>query len=305
MRIVSAGEGLVDLVATGSGTYLPVAGGSPLNVATGLRRLGVAAAWLGRRSTGAFGDVLGRHLASEGIDTAFVQMTGAPTSLAVVDFDGGQPRYDFYLEGTTNTGWDGPTPPLAPEDVLHVGFGAVRAHEGALGVVLAALVEREHGQRVITLDPNVRPVAGQRTGALREAIERLVKRSDLVKVSVEDLRALDIDDVEGTAAGWARHALVVLTFGAGGAVAFAREGVRVAIAARPVEVVDAVGAGDATMAGLLAWLADHHALDPERIRALSAAELHAMVDLGVRCASVSCMRTGADPPTRTSLAEFP
>src|ERR687891_736767 len=57
-------------------------------------------------------------------------------------------------------------------------------------------------------------------------------------------------------------ALVVLTRGTDGATAMARGGARVDLPARPVDVVDTVGAGDAFTAGLLDGLGRHGLLGP-------------------------------------------
>ena len=63
------GEALIDLVPAGEpGGYRARPGGSPLNVAIGLARLGHRTALMARLADNAFGRLLREHAASEGID---------------------------------------------------------------------------------------------------------------------------------------------------------------------------------------------------------------------------------------------
>ena len=101
--IVVCGEALMDVFdagATATGNTLDARiGGSPYNVALGLARLAQPVAFCGAVSTGFLGERLMRSLADEGIDTACVQRTAAPTSICIIGLDAhGVPAYDFYGE---------------------------------------------------------------------------------------------------------------------------------------------------------------------------------------------------------------
>jgi fructokinase len=69
----------------------------------------------------------------------------------------------------------------------------------------------------------------------------------------------------------------------------------------PVEVVDAVGAGDTFQAALLTWLDEQQALSTAGLEGLDAARLSAMLRFAARAAAITCSRRGADMPRRGEL----
>ena len=296
--ILVGGEALYDLVLDEHGNVTGHAGGGPFNTARTIGRLGRRAAFLGRLSSDRLGAMHERMLADDGVDLACVVHSTDPTTLALASFDraGGAASYSFYTDGTAAAG-------LTPEDALAVLPAAVAAlHVGTLGLVLEplasaieAVVERLAGQTTIVLDPNVRSQAIACEQAYRARVERLISRSDVVKVSEEDLAWLDPDRSPQAAAravlGRGPSA-VLLTRGADGALVVTHGG-DTPIAAVPAEVVDTIGAGDAFGGGFLAWWIS---------RALRRADL-AQDDLVVqaaRFAAVVAARTvaqaGAVPP---------
>ena len=80
--VVVAGDALVDLTPTrtadGAAAFQPLPGGSCLNVAAGLGRLGVPTALLARISDDHFGDLLRAHLAASGTRLTHVLPTSDP-----------------------------------------------------------------------------------------------------------------------------------------------------------------------------------------------------------------------------------
>jgi fructokinase len=142
-----------------------------------------------------------------------------------------------------------------------------------MAATLLRLIRREHGRRVIVLDPNVRPgLIGD--DVYRERLRSVAAMSTIVKASDSDLEWLDVD-AERLIGDGVR--LVVVTRGAQGAVAV-HGTTRVDVAARPVDVVDTIGAGDAFGAGLVEWLHEHHQLKRDlslREREVRAAAEHA------------------------------
>ena len=95
-------------------------------------------------------------------------------------------------------------------------------------------------------------------------------------------------------------ALVCITRGGDGVTGHAG-GDPIAVAAKRVEVVDTVGAGDTFNAGFLASLYDAGALSKGTIRNLAPDIIREAVALGAAAAAVTVSRAGANPPTRDEL----
>lgn len=308
MTIVVAGEALIDLAPRGE-LLLPLPGGSPYNVAVGLARLGRSSEYLGRVSTDGFGQRLLQRLRDEGGGTHYVVPTDEPTTLAVVHLDAqARASYGFYLQGTSTTGLTGEEidrlPALPDAAPVHVSFGAVTLDDPA-GAALAELLRTGTGERVRTLDPNVRANVIADMPAYAQRMDQLVATCDLVKVSDEDLELLHpgVDPLD-TASRWAASgtARVVVTRGPHGAVAFDASGGRRHIAGIEVEVVDTVGAGDAFTSGLLAALdRAGHLSSPDTLASISGDDLDAAVRYAIRVAAITCTRAGSDPPTAAEV----
>lgn len=306
--VVVAGEALVDLVPRGDALG-PSAAGSPVNVAVGLGRLDVATAFAGTVSTDGFGDLIATRLNDAGVALDLLNPVEAPTTLAVVHLDAeGRATYGFYLDGTSAAALRTDMLPSLPDGAaLHVSFGAIGPSHEPVGGALCRLLRREAGQRVVSLDPNVRTSAIGDVATTLARLEDAVDASDVVKVSDEDLTLLHPGtDPEAVAARWADGgpALVVVTRGPDGAVAFTGSE-RLQVAGQRVSVVDTVGAGDAFTSGLLARLAATGLLDRDRLRDADPAALADALEHAVRVAAITCTRAGADPPTAAQVAAAP
>lgn len=301
--VVVAGDAFVDLTSTtaldGGPAYAPHPGGSCLNVAVGLGRLGVPTALLARVSDDGFGRLLRRHLAGSAVQDTLLVPSTDQTGLGVADIDGGVAGYRFYNAGTADRGLlpehlDGLA--LPPGAALHVGSVAL-AYEPQ-SATLTGLLRAESGRRLITLDPNVRPSVIADRDHYLEQLTGWVSLSDVVKVSDEDLAWLHPGEpVEAVAERWleAGAALVLVTSGAAGA--WARTAAHeVRVPSPTVEVVDTVGAGDAFTTATLAWLWRAGRLTRTGVASLEPADLEALLGLAVRVAADTCTRSGAEPP---------
>jgi fructokinase len=304
VSIVVAGEALVDL-APRDGLLLPLPGGSPYNVAVGLGRLGVRTHYLGGLSRDAFGTRMVDRLRADDVDVDLAPMSEAPTTLAVVHLDDeGRASYGFYLEGTAAAELEEDhVPPLPDGASLHVSLGAIGLGHAPTGTTLTSLLEHARGERLTSLDPNVRPSVFEAAGGVASyasLMDGLVAGLDLVKVSDEDLLLLhpDASDALDVARDWARSgpALVVVTRGPDGAVALRADGDDVEVAGERVDVVDTVGAGDAFTSGLLAWLDRHERRSHEALGAMTSEALTAALTYARRVAAITCTRAGSDPP---------
>ena len=89
-------------------------GGSPLNVALGLARLGHHAAYFTKMSDDLFGGQLRAFMRRERIDERFLVPTTRNTTLAIVSLSPeGTARYSFYIDGTRPSASAPPRRPTA------------------------------------------------------------------------------------------------------------------------------------------------------------------------------------------------
>jgi fructokinase len=306
--IVVCGEALIDLVPVARGeepTYVARAGGSSFNVAMGLGRLGAPVGFLGRLSTDPFGQMLRRRLLADGVDCRFVGEGDEPSTLAIVHLEAGaEPVYAFHGEGTADRLVRvEDLPAELPPQVTALHFGSISMVREPGASAFEALMRRERGRRVLTLDPNVRPsLVGERSAYVAR-LESWVALADLVKVSQADLAWLyPAAAPDAVAADWLSRGpgLVVVTRGHGGAFALTAGG-RVDVKGTPVPVSDTIGAGDAFTSGLLAWLDETGWLERTQLREIPADVLRRGLAFANRAAAITCTRAGAQPPTRAEM----
>ncbi len=287
-----------------SAADLALPGGSPFNVAVGLARLGIPVALLSRLSLDQHGELLAGRLRAEGVDSRFLVRGPEPTTLAVVRSGPGEElEFEFTDQGADRNLRPADVPQGFPPEVVGMHFGSISLVLEPGASTLEACMAREHGSRLISLDPNVRPALIPDRAAYLRRLEGWLPFTDLLKVSRADLAWLFPEDAcRSVARRWLElgPALVVVTSGKDGCLAF-RASQEIGVPGLQVEVVDTVGAGDAFTAGLLAWLYAHSALVPLKLLALSAQELRAALGYATAAAALTCARSGADPPTTAEV----
>lgn len=303
LRTCVVGEALIDIVHDPYGDVEEHVGGSPLNVAAGLARLGHDVEFATTIGHDPHGDRIAQHLHERGVHLAETSWTAEPTSTARADLDEtGAATYTFDLH------WD--LPPVG----LSASTGHV--HTGSIGAVLppgaattldAVRFMAERG--TVSYDPNVRPSIMGSMDAARARIEEVIALADVVKASSDDLDALyPGDSAAAVMQRWCElgASLAVVTLGAHG-VQFrvSGEDTVTALPTRALHVVDTVGAGDSFMAGLLSGLLDAGLLGSAeaavRLAAAGPSEVQPAVDRGLDCSGITVGHSGAYSPTRDEL----
>ncbi|KTS92329.1 ribokinase [Microbacterium testaceum] len=268
-------------------------GGAESNVAVGLQRLGIDAAWLGRVGDDPLGERIARELRGEGLDVLALVDAGAPTGLMIKERpSAASTAVHYYRRGSAGSRLapdDLPAGWIEDADLLHVTGITPLLSDTARSTVLAA-VERARAAGIpVSFDINYRSalaVAEIAGPVLREIAER----ATLVFGGVEELDLLGPDAMASLLA--AGVAQVVVKRGPEGAAVFTPEGLTEALGF-VIEPLDTVGAGDAFVAGYLsAWLEDLRAED-------------ALVR-GNACGAMACLVPGdwEAAPTRRDLERF-
>ncbi|NYF21766.1 fructokinase [Xanthomonas sp. JAI131] len=298
---VVCGEALYDIFIDGyAGTSVGMTarqGGSPFNVAIGLARLGTPSALFTGLSTDPLGRQLRSTLEREGVALQHCIDKREATTLVMVALDAqGVPNYSFYGTGCADRALTAADLPALDATVGGLHFGSYTLVAETTASTFQALAERERAQRLISLDPNVRPTVEPDMAVWRARLARWIALAHVVKVSQEDIELLyPQQDPFTVARSWLQQgpSLVVMTLGGDGAVAW-RGDAEARVAGRAVQVADTVGAGDSFQAALLHQLPDLAALaalDP------SAPALQRLLDFCVAAAAINCTRAGANPPS--------
>jgi fructokinase len=317
---VVGGESLIDLkaeVVLSDGTLIgrdgedqivmtAHPGGSPYNCAIALAKLGNDTGFLCPISADAFGDYLLGPLDEAGVTTLLTERVKEYTTLAVVNFDANHnARYGFYrsadgaIEARTAIA-------ALPEqlDLYQIGgFCPIKPDEAAvwLEIVKAAIAKGA----TISIDPNVRPSLVADFTGFKARLSNFLDLAHVVKVSQEDLEALDNSrSIEQHAADLLDRAnceLVVVTLGDRGSRAFTKSGKATAAIYSPPVFGDTVGAGDSLMAGILSWLNERDLLKPGKLNGLGDGALSDMLAFGAVVAGINCGRKGCKPPTRAEV----
>ena len=318
--VTCMGESLIDfvpLIATDQGDgqsgvagtdFRMHSGGSILNVAVGLARLGHHVAFAGKIAEDYFGHHLLLTLKTEGIDTRFVSTTKAQTALAFVAMEEGEPVYSFYGDGTADTlltADDIPESLYQETALLHV--GSISLLRGTTPATVLETFERLKGRALLSLDPNIRASLIHDEQAYRGLLQRLIALTDILKLSYVDLAWLlpgaSVEESLLHLCGLG-PALVIITQGEKGILARSGSSQTLHVSSFPITVIDTVGAGDTFCAGVLARLADEAVLSRERVLALTEQELRAVISFASAAAALNCTREGANPPHRSEVEHY-
>ena len=298
-RALVIGEALIDIVEREGQVTGEHVGGSPLNVAVGLARLGRGVDFLTHIGNDPRGRRIVDYVESSGVQLVSGSATAerTPTALATLDASGSA-SYTFDID------WQlAGTPEVAPPLVAHTGSIATVLEPGCRAT--AALLDAYHPSATITFDPNVRPVLIKEDDTARGRIDRLIERCDVVKASDEDMRWIDPNrSPEQIAQTWLGlgPSVVAVTMGGQGAFAMCEAGTA-RVGALPVDVVDTVGAGDAFMSGLIDALWSLGLLGAEQrshLRRIGLDALNVVVRTAALSSALTVARAGADLPDRAT-----
>ena len=290
-QFVAVGEALTDMIRVGAEHWISKSGGSTWNVARAVAAFGVSSAFAGAISRCCFGDALWQASEENGLDLRYLQRVERSPLLAIVPqsepphyFFVGDDSADLYFDPRAlPSGWQG--------QAEWVHFGGISLARAPLAERLVALASELHAAGVsISYDANFRNLMDARYAP---TFEHLCRIASIIKLSDEDLAGLmpnfDPTDALQRVRAWNPKACWLYTEGARGATLLTPTG---QWHAKPpsIAVVDAVGAGDASIAGLIA----------SRMR--SPAQTHAFhLGFAVAAGSAACQHAGAAPPTLSAV----
>lgn len=257
LTIVGLGEAVFDIFPGKA-----VLGGTSLNLAVQahqlLRGLGGRGVLLSRIGRDELGQRLLAEFAARQLPTEFIQLDDAhPTGQVIVHFDGDAPRFEIVMD----CAWDhiafGPREAALAAQCSAVSFGSMAQRHPTARTATAQFLDAAP-QALRMFDVNLRMDLYS-----AQVLEAGCRMAQLVKLNEDELpvvtRLLGVDggDADARAQSLRKRfdlEAVIYTRGVRGTVAYTREGrvERPAVSFAPLPGADAVGAGDACCAGLLA-----------------------------------------------------
>jgi fructokinase len=252
-----------------------------------------------------------------GLDYAIAAPEATSLAIASIGESGGA-RYSFYVEGTADWNF---TPKELPTATKLAEIGAKALQFGCLTMAIGpgnAVIEGwakeffEQASLTLSHDINVRPALGFDSEIEKQRVERINSISHIVKASDDDINWLyrlepgaSVDDIVW---GWIgeREQIVFVTRGPDGVSIYRKNKIRIDVPSRAVEVQDTVGSGDTFCAHLLTGLLAMDALGDnpsQKLASVSDEDLVKITRVAAIAASITCERTGAEPPTSQELAE--
>ena len=313
-KIVTLGEVVADVYreSAPSAVELPFTarpGGAPANVAVAAARLGVESGFVGRLGDDLFGDFILEALDASGVDTSAILREHPPTrtTLAFVEIsEDGDREFTFYRSVPAADEM------LAPDDIKPEIFsGASFANFGSIPLIKEPVRSATHRfadvanemDVAVAFDVNLRANLWDSLDAFREAVDPMIDKSAVVKLSEDELSpVLGVDD-PGEAADRLLErgaSLALISMGGDGAF-YATRAFRGEVPAFTIdEVVDATGAGDAFLAGTLSHLSESPGWSEDE------AAVREAVRRGTGAGALACSQFGAMQglPTADELERF-
>ncbi len=315
--ITCIGEILIDFLpidSDGSTTGFSMhPGGAPFNVAVGLAHLGQPVAFVSKVSTDYFGRYLLAYAQAQGIDTrCLLTSAAAPSTLAFIAIESGEPVFTFYGEGAADALLhldEIPPACFVETSILH--FGGISLLRGTTPATVLSVVEQLKGKALVSFDPNLRPRLIRDEQSYRALLQRFFRLADVIKISAADSAWLAPDQPSERVAGdlLAQGAVFVsVTHGSAGVLAFRRTDAgqieQWQVPAYPVEIRDTVGAGDAFSAGFLAALARRGVVSRAALVSLAPTDIEAALHFASAVAALTCTQVGANPPVYADVVQF-
>ncbi|MBH5399730.1 carbohydrate kinase [Bradyrhizobium sp. CNPSo 4010] len=301
--LIACGDALIDFVPTrsveGREAVMPAVGGSCLNVAIGIARLGAPTGFVGGVSTDLFGRMIADHAAASNVDLNFATRSDHQTTLAFVRIVAGESHYAFYDAETATRSWTyrRGSIPFDTIEAVHVGSTTLVNDQGAAET--EALIADARASSTISFDPNCRPNLVKDKSTYLGRMAGFARSADLIKMSDVDFAYLFGEEPyqqRASALLGQGTSLVVITRGNNGAIAWHAQAGQIEVQAPKVEVADTIGAGDSFQAALLFALYKQGRMARPRLQDIGADELRRALSFAANCAGLTCTRPGADPP---------
>jgi len=260
--VVALGELLIDFTPVGSSPNENVLfernpGGAPANVLSAVSKLGGTTAFIGKVGNDRFGHFLQQVLHANKIETKGLRFSETEhTTLVFVHLDErGDRSFSFYRNPGADTMLDEKDLDYGLIDqgnIFHFGSLSM-TNEPSRNATLKAAEYAKSKKKIISYDPNWRPLLWENESAAREGMLLGLKYTDIVKLSEIELELLagenDLHSGSQKLLDLGMK-LIIVTLGPKGCFYRHHSGTGY-LNTYNTKVIDTTGAGDAFLGGLL------------------------------------------------------
>ncbi|KGQ37383.1 sugar kinase [Gallibacterium anatis] len=244
--------------------------GAELNVATGIARLGFNVSWISKIGKDSFGRTILNYLNKENINSDFVKIdsthrTGFQLKSKLKNMNG-DPEVEYFRRGSAASYLSiADLDKVINTKFLHITGIAPALSDNCFDVAEYLINQVRSKSGIITFDPNLRPVLWKNENIMREKINYLASKSDIVLPGVNEGKILTgYDSNEDIANFYIKNGAkkVIIKLGKKGAYfrdSIGNEGTVPAV--KVDNIIDTVGAGDAFAVGVISALLEDKTLE--------------------------------------------
>ncbi|MEN2767672.1 carbohydrate kinase family protein [Ornithinibacillus xuwenensis] len=292
--IISYGEAFIDYIAIDQNNdrFNRYLGGTTINVAVGVRRLGSPASYLCKKGTDETSDFVVNALKNEGVDVSYSKTSPNKQICRVYIHrnEQGDRYFHTYIDQT-------PDEQLQEDEldahffhhaaILYVGSGTL-FNPISRQTTKAAIELAKNSNTLVAFDANIRMKRWESEQICRETIKDILPAIDVLKLSDEELLFLMQSSTIEAALQKLTHyhiPFIWITKGENGAIAIHNQ-IRIEVAVSHVDVVDTTGAGDAFMAGIL------HCIDKKGLPT-NIQKLREYTEFANKLGAITCTKQGS------------
>ncbi|MCJ8323256.1 MAG: hypothetical protein HRU29_04185 [Rhizobiales bacterium] len=309
--IISCGEALIDFFKSDeTGQFMPLIGGSLLNVSVAVAKSGAKSALMTNLSTDQFGDAFAKYLAENGVSDEFITRSEHLTGLMFVAYNADKSAsYSYYGHQTAeqNYIYDAKNLALGTEvNCLH--FGSFSLVIGQTSISYPALIANEYKNHIISIDLNIRDAIEPDMSLWDAQFEKLLPMTHIAKASADDVLLMhDLDEINQDICfeymqKWQASGakLSVITDAEKGAYIL-WQGERLHLKGKSANIIDTVGAGDCFIANFLSGLESAGYLNIDKFDRLDMATIEQAASRAIDAATYTIAQKGAKFPSPTDI----
>jgi len=284
-RIYIMGETTYDILFKDEKPVEAKVGGSQLNTAVSLGRIGLPASFISQFGNDTVGDLSARFLKENNVDGQFLQRFEGNSRVALAFLDEeNNARYTFF-KATALCPYEFPT--LQKNDIILFG-SSFALRTDFRSEILSFLGEASVNGAIVLYDPNIR--SSKLNEEDRQLVLQNMEMADIVKGSDEDFES--IFGVETAVDAWShidniRTKCLLYTAGKDGVFVHWKSG-NLFSAVPSIRPVSTIGAGDNFNAGLIASIYQNK-ITSEELEMMGSDQWSALVKISTSFAQHVCM----------------